>query len=177
MTCSTCKPSSRRSSPAQAPNIDFGSGTETVPATPPGGTNYTLDRNGSNGGGAGNDPFNGIGVPLPPTGNTDNEASIWTGFINIPEPGTFQFTTRSDDGSRLWIDLNHNGVFSQNGVADADELVVDNDNSQGMTNKTGTVSFSSAGLYAIRVAANNGGGGLGAQPSWQKPPAPTPSLE
>ena len=33
----------------------------------------------------------------------DNYSVRWTGFLRVPEDGTYEFTVRSDDGVRLWL--------------------------------------------------------------------------
>ncbi|MCL4204010.1 MAG: autotransporter-associated beta strand repeat-containing protein, partial [Pirellulaceae bacterium] len=130
------------------PRVDFGAGTETTA-----GDGSVLDRGGTNG-----NLFGGIGVNV---GN-DNVAAIWSGKILIAEAATYRFTTRSDDGTRLWIDFNNDGDFS-----DAFELVVENNRDQGMTNRSGSVRLD-AGLYAIKIAGREGGGGAGMQASWEQ---------
>jgi len=136
--------------------IDFGDGTETNP-----GDGTVLDR-----GGDSNNHFGGIGVSLP--NNNNNIAAVWTGYINIPETANYTFTTRSDDGSRLWIDINGNNSFSDSG-----DMIVDNNFSQGMTNRSNTSNGGNpitltAGVRAIKVGFNQGGGGWGVQLSWSK---------
>ena len=121
------------------PTIDFGAGTESSP-----GDGSVLDRDGTDG-----YPFGGIGVDV---GQVDNIAALWKGFINVPENATYVFTTRSDDGSVLYIDGN---------------LVVDNNGFHGMQNVPGQVVLS-AGPHAIVVAFMEGGGGAGAQLSWEQ---------
>ena len=78
----------------------------------------------------------------------------WDGTITIVNNDTHLYT-RSDDGSRLWIDLNHNGVFESSGP----ELV---DNNWGKA-QGATLGPASAGLapgsYAIRVQYEEGSGG------------------
>ena len=145
---------------ASTPWIDFGGQTETAP-----GTGQILDRGGSNGGGIGGDPYAGSGVPIPPSGSVDSSAAVWTGFLQITTAGYYKFTTRSDDGSMMWLDLSGNGAFSTGGAVDSatvnvltngtissqsvNENIVYNDQSQGMTNRN------SAG-------DTSGGGGAGA---------------
>jgi hypothetical protein len=77
------------------------------------------------------------------TGDTDNFAIRYTGMINVAAGGTYTFYTASDDGSALYID----GV-----------LVVNNDFSQGATERSGTVMLA-AGTHAIEIRYFEGGGG------------------
>ncbi|MFO0885941.1 MAG: autotransporter-associated beta strand repeat-containing protein, partial [Pirellulales bacterium] len=133
------------------PRVDFGAGTESVP-----GDGLTLDR-----GGSGGLVFGGIA----PSINADNVAGQWNGYIFIANTGTYTFTTRSDDGSRLWIDINQDGDF-----ADSGEMAVDNNFFQGMTNRSNATPIALTGgqYYPIRVAGYEAGGGAGFQASWQQ---------
>ena len=141
------------------PNIDFGAGTETVP-----GNGSVLDRNSDTGGtNIAQDPFHGIGVPLPPSGTIDNMTAVWIGTITIPDSAFYTFTTRSDDGSNLWIDLNNNGSFDDSG-----ELLVGNNAAQAVTNKSSTSTSIAAGVYPIRIAYFNATGSSAMQVSWSK---------
>lgn len=64
-------------------------------------------------------------------------------FLVVAEEGEYQFYTRSDDGSRLYI----NG-----------KLVVDNGGDHGVQEKTGTIHLSK-GRHAMRIEYFNGGQG------------------
>lgn len=75
------------------------------------------------------------------------------GKINIPVSGTYTFTTRSDDGSVIFI----NG-----------SKVVDNNSYQGMTSRSGSV-FLTAGLHDIDIGFYEGGGGNGLEVFWAGP--------
>jgi hypothetical protein len=59
------------------------------------------------------------------TGGTDSNwdyfSTQWDGWIVIPQDSTYLYTA-SDDSSRMWIDLNHDGLFNQSGS----EFVNDN---------------------------------------------------
>ncbi len=126
------------------PRIDFGDGTDTVP-----GDGSVLDRSGG-----GTNHFGGLGINL---GGTNNLAGLWSGKIVIPMDGNYRFTTRSDDGSVLYID----GV-----------LVVDNNFDQGMTNRFGDIALT-AGNHDIVIGYRQGGGGWGMQASWELLDGPT----
>jgi hypothetical protein len=130
--------------------VDFGAGTETAP-----GDGTVLDRDGTN-----DNPFGGIGVNL---GN-DNVSGRWTGYILAPEDANYTFTVRSDDGTRLWLDSNNDGIL---------ELVANNNRFGGMVNQSGSL-FLSAGYYAIRVAGFEATGGAGFQASWSQDDGPNP---
>lgn len=68
-------------------------------------------------------------------GRTDDYALVFTGFVDLPTEGIWQFRVTSDDGSRLFID---------------DELVVDNDGIHPPVARS-CVRRLAAGLHAIRV--------------------------
>ena len=86
--------------------------------------------------------------------NVDNVEARWYGFITIPGTGTtpvpVNFATTSDDGSDLYIDGN---------------LVVNNNNYQGATQRTGLVSLT-PGLHAIDIEYYEGGGGASMVAQW-----------
>ena len=90
----------------------------------------------------------------PLTGYVDNFAVEWTGWVDLPTAGVYQFFTTSDDCSRLYID---------------GSLLVDNNFYQGMTERgSGPISLS-AGLHDFRVTFCQGGGGKGCIASWLPP--------
>jgi len=120
------------------PRVDFGLGTESAP-----GNGSVLDRDGSPG-----NLFGGLGVNV----GSDNSAALWDGFITVPATADYRFTTRSDDGSVLYID---------------GQLVVSNNAFQAPTNISGQVSLS-AGLHSIRIGYYEGGGGATMQVSWEQ---------
>ena len=149
------------------------------------GVNYTANGGGGSPATSANDPFFGL-TGSPPAGNTDNQAAVWSGLLNVTDTGFYTFYTASDDGSNLWLDLNGNGFYSTSGVPDSvqgtelvggiptsatiGEQLVSNDFSQGVTTRSSAPILLTAGVYAIRIAANNGGGGLGASASWAETP-------
>ncbi len=57
------------------------------------------------------------------------------GFVRVPQTGMYEFSLRSDDGSRLWV---------------GDRLVVDNDGAHTVIEKSGRVALEE-GLHALRV--------------------------
>ena len=76
-------------------------------------------------------------------GDRDDEfALVFTGFIDLPRDGVWQFRTTSDDGSRLYID---------------DERVVDNDGVHAAVSRSGYRRLA-AGLHAIRIEYFDHGG-------------------
>jgi|GEM_PF-4050103 len=74
-----------------------------------------------------------------------NYAVIFEGYINLPVPGTYTFTTGSDDGTMIWID-------------DDPTPVVSNNYSQGYTERSGTYNNTTPGLHKIIIPHSNGGG-------------------
>ena len=93
--------------------------------------NTMLNFNGPNG--ANGQAFNGTNGPGN-IGYTDANGGndytvVLTGYINLPA-GTSNFTTRSDDGSMLFID---------------GQAVVNNNGYQGMTNRSGSIVEATAG--------------------------------
>ncbi|HOT96317.1 MAG TPA: alpha-L-fucosidase [bacterium] len=72
----------------------------------------------------------------------DKYALLFEGYIGIDQPGIYTFFTRSDDGSRLWID---------------ETLVVDNDGLHGAREAEGKITLS-AGRHALRAAFMENGG-------------------
>ncbi len=83
--------------------------------------------------------------PSPYTSGAKNFESFYSGKVNIGTGGTYTFNTSSDDGSMLFID---------------GQVVVTNNNFQGVTTKTGSISLSS-GMHDIVIAYNQGDGGYG----------------
>ena len=74
-----------------------------------------------------------------------NIEALFAGKFNVTNPGPYTFTTRSDDGSVLFIDGN---------------MVVSNNFYQGATSRSGTVSLG-AGLHDISIGYYQGTGGSG----------------
>lgn len=72
-----------------------------------------------------------------------NTAVSFTTTLNIEKEGTYTFYTRSDDGSKLWID---------------GEEIVDNDGDHGVKEASGRV-YLKEGVYTLEVIWFNGGGG------------------
>jgi autotransporter-associated beta strand protein len=87
----------------------------------------------------------------------NNYAARFSGYVNIPAPGTYSFSTVSDDGSVLWVD-NGSGW----------SRVVNNNFDQGMTERSGTTTFAAAGWYPIDVHFDQGGGGHGLILRWDQ---------
>jgi len=102
---------------------------------------------------------NGIPVPVPGV----NLSARWTGRVRAPCTGTFQFTTYTDDGARLWIN---------------DQLVVNDPTSHGAADwvqqdngwqNTPPVSFNLTlnQTYNMKMEMFQGGGGVDARLRWR----------
>ncbi|HOC26339.1 MAG TPA: PA14 domain-containing protein, partial [bacterium] len=72
----------------------------------------------------------------------ENFSVVFDGFLRIDRPGLYTFFTRSDDGSRLWID---------------GRLVVDNDGLHGAREAQGKIELA-PGRHALRVGFLEKGG-------------------
>ena len=90
----------------------------------------------------------------PLTGYVDNFAVEWTGLINLPATGFYDFLTTSDDGSRLYID----GI-----------LRVESNYFQMMTERDSGPIYLGDGFHDLRVTYFQGGGGKGVIASWLPP--------
>lgn len=81
---------------------------------------------------------------------------LWEGFIYIPVAATYTFETRSDDGSKLYIDV----PYSQNAAA-----VVSNDGVHGATSKTGNITLTQ-GYHSIAITYFQGINGSSMELYW-----------
>ncbi|HEU4634042.1 MAG TPA: alpha-L-fucosidase [Flavisolibacter sp.] len=79
-------------------------------------------------------------------------ALSFEGYIKIEKDGAYIFSTRSDDGSRLFID---------------DEEVVNNDGDHGSVEQTGKAALKK-GFHKIKVTYYDGGGGNELNVFWQR---------
>lgn len=83
----------------------------------------------------------------------DGFAFRFTGFVDIPEEGTWTFYTTSDDGSHLWINGKH---------------VVDNGGTHAPQERSGKIDLG-AGRHSIVVTMFEGGGGEKLEVAWEGP--------
>ncbi len=115
-----------------SPNINFGGGS-TDGSNP----SVTLTRAGRFG-----NIFSGIGAN---NVNRGDYAALFTGSITLADTAEYRFTTRSDDGSRIWLDLDNDSVFT-----DA-ELVADRNFNTATGNTNGSILTIPAGTYNFRA--------------------------
>jgi hypothetical protein len=80
-------------------------------------------------------------------------ALVFDGFITIAQPGSYIFYTKSNDGSRLYID---------------GRLVVDNDLEHLLEEKSGKIHLNK-GWHALRVTYFQSGGAMGLQVLYEGP--------
>jgi hypothetical protein len=85
-----------------------------------------------------------VGVTGGTDADWDNFSVQWDGYLQVTEPGQ-RYATASDDGSRMWIDLNLDGQFT------ADELLNNGwGRGQGVTVGERSPPLA-AGVYRIRI--------------------------
>jgi glucose/arabinose dehydrogenase len=77
----------------------------------------------------------GTGSPAPGIG-PDTFSVRWTGAVQVPADGTYQFYTQTDDGVRLWVD----GV-----------LIVDNFTRHAVTENSGAITLATGVRHSIRM--------------------------
>ncbi|MCY2977564.1 MAG: FG-GAP-like repeat-containing protein, partial [Planctomycetota bacterium] len=96
--------------------------------------------------------------------NWENFSAQWDGWIDIPFDGV-RLQTRSDEGSRMWIDVNGDGSFASNSIEFAD-------NGFGLGHLIGTGTLFSPlakGKYRIRVQYEEGTGNNAMVLEWVTP--------
>ncbi|MCL6524163.1 MAG: fibronectin type III domain-containing protein [Thermoflavifilum sp.] len=90
---------------------------------------------------------------LSPATQSTNFAFAWNGYVYIPYAGTYTFYTKSDDGSKLFIN---------------NTLVVNNDGLHSATEKSGAYTFTQSGWFPISVWYYQQTGGYSLTVSWAK---------
>jgi hypothetical protein len=98
---------------------------------------------------------------LPDFAHTERFSLSFSGYINIPVDGMYDFSTRSDDGSALYVE---------------DQKVVDNDGIHGPWEESGAIALQ-AGWHPLRVVMFQRTGGVGLEvlitgPGLKKQPIP-----
>jgi hypothetical protein len=84
---------------------------------------------------------------------SDNVGALWTGWLKVDQPGNYQFSLTSDDGSRLRI---------------GGSSIVDNNGLHGMQEATGSIALA-AGKHRISIEFFEAGGGAGCIAQLQGP--------
>ena len=106
-----------------------------------------------------------VGLTSGTDSNWDLFSVQWDGFVVIPANGVRLFT-RSDDGSRIWIDVNGDGVFSS---TPGESLVNGWGFGQSTTLSTGSSPLA-AGTYRVRAQYEEGTGGNSMRLLWDHNP-------
>jgi hypothetical protein len=107
-----------------------------------------------------------------PGGYTGNWGLRVIGKLNVGTAGTYRFALGSDDGARLYIDRDRNGITAADLIREdvgphAHQIVYDD------------VAFSATGAYDFEIRSYNsgGGGGLELAASIQTVPVPDDALD
>lgn len=95
----------------------------------------------------------GTGSPAPGIGS-DTFSGRWTGQIEAPVSGQYTFTTRSDDGVRLFVE---------------GEPIIDNWTDHGATNNSGSITLEAGRRYDIALEHYDNTGGSTIRLSWAYP--------
>ncbi|MEM7392863.1 MAG: hypothetical protein AAF492_11005, partial [Verrucomicrobiota bacterium] len=103
--------------------------------------------------------YNGFGdfqLDYPTLTDANQFSVLWQGVVDLTRApvGNYTFGTASDDGSMVYIDLNHDGDY-----IDPGELVVANNGNHGRVEQIGTVNLPEARCYNIVVPMYEDGGG------------------
>lgn len=98
--------------------------------------------------------------------NTDYFSVRWTGEIEFPQNGAYKLRTVSDDGVRLYIDLNRDGDFSDSG-----ETLINNWNDHASTtNDASNFSINNIAVrYPVRLEFYERGGYAQMELYWNPP--------
>lgn len=83
------------------------------------------------------------GFDLGVAGRGSNYAIVFEGYFEVKKPGRFNFSTTSDDGSKLYVN---------------DRLVVDNDGTHAPQSRSGNIELK-PGIHKVQVQFFQGGGG------------------
>ena len=102
----------------------------------------------------------GNGSPDPSMGPDDYSAR-WTGQVLAQFDETYNFSTFSDDGVRLWVD---------------GRLLIDNWTEHAPTENNGAIALLAGRKYAIRMEYFEGGGGAVARLRWSSPSTPKTAI-
>jgi len=95
----------------------------------------------------------GSGSPDPAIGS-DSFSVRWSGWVQAPVSGSYQFHTASDDGVRLWAN---------------EQRVINNWTDHGATENSGGITLSAGKKYDIRLEYYENGGAALIKLSWTPP--------
>ncbi len=95
----------------------------------------------------------GVGRPSYSVG-TDNFSVRWTGYVRTEAAGDYTFTTRTDDGARLWVD---------------GQLLIDDWTDHAPQDESGVISLGAYTEYPITFEYYEATGGAVAQLRWTPP--------
>lgn len=89
------------------------------------------------------------------TGDVEDYIAVGTGYVKVGpgQAGDYIFRSNTDDGGRLRLDLNQDGVF------DSSEAIIDHDVLQGPTNTDSVAVSLGEGLYKVEYSFFERGGG------------------
>ncbi|HET6408018.1 MAG TPA: PA14 domain-containing protein, partial [Chthoniobacteraceae bacterium] len=107
-----------------------------------------------------------------PGGYTGNWGLRVQGQLNVSAAGTYRFALGSDDGARLYIDRDRNGITSG-------DIVLEDAGPHAHQAVYGDATFAATGDYPFEVRSYNsaGGGSLEVSVSLQTTPVPDDALE
>lgn len=97
-----------------------------------------------------------------PKVHSDHYTVVWSGAIKPVKDANYVFYTNTDDGVKLWLDINNDGAFGNN------ELVINNwTNHSATENCTSSVSLKSYIKYKMRMEFFENQGDAVAQLKWK----------
>ena len=95
-----------------------------------------------------------VSMDVPQRKKNDQFALRFTGMLQVPKKGRYQFRVESDDGSRVYVD---------------DRLVIDNDGNHGMTEKRSRPMRLDPGPHKYVLTYTNNTGSKGLSSGWKGP--------
>ena len=105
-------------------------------------------------------------VTLANASQAENYAFLWEGFIHIPTNGYYVFSSTSDDGSKIYLDLNSS--HSSSPYNHSATALVNNDGLHGSQTVNSSRISLSAGVYPIAITFFQKGGGANMEISWRR---------
>lgn len=105
-------------------------------------------------------------VTLANASQAENYAFLWEGFIHIPTTGYYVFSSTSDDGSKVYLDLNSSHTSSP--YSHTATAQVNNDGLHGTQTVNSSRISLSAGVYPIAITFFQKGGGAVMGISWSR---------